>query len=658
MASIEKQSPSPAPQAPAAGFASLFTFKSFRSRLVVFLLCLLLPVLGGIFYYVNQNNEEYTEETINTYLELGANVFDFTRQQQAYTLEAITASLTWDFGFRSAFAANDPATLFDAALNVLERSLGIADMLMIADLDNQVIIDTELQGGEMLTGTWLELVQEADASEEGIAEKIVTIGEDPFQLIALPLYLPRQVAWIIGGFALDDGFVQQVSDTIVSDVSILRLQPGQPSEIVASTLIPTRQPILLEQLQTEADYFDNLQRIDFGDEEYTTLLRSLYQGPLSGGEVLAVIQRSYDENNENVLQFRNLLIQFYSLVIVLSLIAVIYLARSITNPLSHLANAVKRIEAGDYAKQVPVRSRDELGELADSVNSMASGLAEKEKVRDLLGKVVSHQIAEELLSNPVELGGEERTATILFSDIRGFTSYCEDLPPQQVLGELNKVLSCISDIVEAHNGVVDKFQGDAVMALFGAPVSSRDDAANAMAAGLEIIAAVGSAENPLSACVGINTGLVVAGNLGSANRLNYSVIGDAVNLAARLESLTRLYNVANIVSAASKAAAPGFVYRELDEVQVVGKNRSVSIYELVGTADTVTPAKQEELALFASALAAYRQQDWPRAREQFTQLLETCDNAALHRVFLQRIKHYEDNLPGPDWLGVYTFDKK
>lgn len=242
----------------------------------------------------------------------------------------------------------------------------------------------------MLAGTRLELVQEADTSEEGIAEKIVTIGEDPFQLIALPLYLSRQVAWIIGGFALDDSFVQQVSDTIVSDVSILRLQQGQPNEIFASTLIATRQPILLEQLQTEAEYFDNLQRIDFGDEEYTTLLRSLYQDPVFGGEVLAVIQRSCDENNENVLQFRNLLIQFYSLVIVLSLIAVIYLARSITNPLSNLANAVKRIEAGDYAEQVAVRSRDELGELADSVNSMASGLAEKEKVRDLLGKVVSH----------------------------------------------------------------------------------------------------------------------------------------------------------------------------------------------------------------------------------------------------------------------------
>ncbi|MAV53490.1 MAG: hypothetical protein CBE20_04845 [Gammaproteobacteria bacterium TMED260] len=388
------------------------------------------------------------------------------------------------------------------------------------------------------------------------------------------------------------------------------------------------------------------------------MIRELYLDPSADQRILAVIQRSYDENQTNVLAFQKLLIQFYSIALILSVLVVIYLSRSMTNLISSLAEAVKRIGEGNYDESVRTKSRDELGQLADSVNTMASGLQEKERVRDLLGKVVSQEIAEELLSNSVELSGEERTATILFSDIRGFTSYCEDLPPQKVLGELNKVLSCISDIVEAHNGVVDKFQGDAVMALFGAPVSSKNDAANAMAACLEIISAVGSAENPLSACVGINTGLVVAGNLGSANRLNYSVIGDAVNLVARLESLTRLYNVANIVSAASMSAAPGFVYRELDEVQVVSKNRSVSIYELVGAADTVTPVKQEELALFASALAAYRQQDWLRAREQFTQLLETCDNTALHRVFLQRIEHYEDNPPGPDWQGVYTFDKK
>ncbi len=116
----------------------MLAFGSFRSRLSFFLLCLLTPVLGGIFYYVNRNNIEYTEETINSYLELGADVFDFTRAQQAETLQAITNSLTWDFGFRTAFASNDPATLFGASLNVLDRSIGKADMLMIVDLNNSV----------------------------------------------------------------------------------------------------------------------------------------------------------------------------------------------------------------------------------------------------------------------------------------------------------------------------------------------------------------------------------------------------------------------------------------------------------------------------------------------------------------------------------------
>ncbi len=619
---------------------------------------LLLPILGGIFYYVNQNNTEYTEETINSYLELGADVFDFTRTQQAYTLQAITNSLTWDFGFRTAYAANDPATLFDAALNVLDRSLDSADMLMIADLENNVIIDTALQGNEILSGPWLSLVEQADLSDEGRAEMIVTLSEEPFQIIALPLYLPRQVAWIIGGFAMDEDFVNLVKETIVSEVSILRIQDGSPSEIIASTLNSERQQSLLEQLQVGESVTDNLQRIDFDGEEFTTLLRSLFTDAGQQFQIVAAIQRSYDENNENVVQFQNLLAQFYVFVLFVSLIAVLFLARSITNPISSLALAVKRIEAGDYDMQAEVKSRDELGELAESVNSMAAGLAEKEKVRDLLGKVVSHQIAEELLNNPVELGGEERTATILFSDICGFTSYCEGKSPRQVLEELNKVLSRISDIIEHHSGVVDKFQGDAVMALFGAPVAGPDDTANAMRASLEIIAALEEVGGGLSACVGVNTGLVVAGNLGSNNRLNYSVIGDTVNLAARLESLTRYYSVSNIVSEASKNAAPDFFYRELDEVRVAGKKDSVRIFELMGDPGSITADCVREIELFEQALTSYRSQEWAEAKNQFTELSRSCENTALFNVFLNRIAHFEVNPPATDWQGVFTFGKK
>ena len=405
---------------------SVFSFRSFRSRLIVFLLGLLIPVLGSIFYYVNSNNTEYTEETINTYLELGADVFDYTREQQAFTLQAITNSLTWDFGFRTAYAAQDPATLFDAALNVMDRSLDSAEMLLIVDLEGRVIIDTETQGMEILSGSWQQLLFDADESEEGRSEMIIAINGLPFQVIALPLYLPRQVAWIIGGFALDQEFVDTVKETTLSDVSIVKLERGgdssaQDLQVIVSTLATEDQSALAAQIQFDDSTISDLQRIRTPSQDYTSLLRRLYGQKSDPLQVFAVIQRSYDENSENVVQFRSLLIQFYLLVLVVSLLAVLFLARSITTPITKLAAVVKKIEEGDYDRSVTVQSADEIGELADSVNSMARGLAEKEKVRDLLGKVVSHQIAEQLLNNPVELGGEERVATILFSDIRGFT---------------------------------------------------------------------------------------------------------------------------------------------------------------------------------------------------------------------------------------------
>jgi len=637
----------------------LFAFTSFRARLLTFLSALLIPILGVTLFYVNRNNNDYTEETINRFLTLASEVFDFTREQEAETLEVITQSLTWDFGFRSAYASNDPATLFDASLNVLDRSMDNTHMLMVVGLDHEVIIDTALQGYSVLEGALEELLLRAESSPELSAETITSVNDVPYQLIAFPLYLPRQVAWVIGGFALDENFVLRVSETLSdSQVSIVEVDRLSAIEVIASTLEVQQREDLAAQLNVNTQGIAELQRIRYADEEWTTLLTPLFQSDMTGNTVLAVFQRSYDENQVNVIQFRRLLIQFYLLIFALGLIAVILLARSISQPLTRLAAVVRRIEEGDYAKRAEVTSGDELGDLAESVNNMASGLAEKEKVRDLLGKVVSQQIAEELLNNPVELGGEERVVTILFSDIRGFTSYCEGLPPGEVLTALNEVLSTVSNIIESHNGVVDKFQGDAVMALFGAPVTGERDAQNAMAAALEIVQTLEGMDSRLSACVGINTGLVVAGNLGSDNRLNYSVIGDTVNLASRLESLTRLYGTASIVSAASAEAAPGFAYRELDEVIVAGKQKPVKIFELLGEEGALSSDVTLQYDRFATALQAYRDQDWVLARELFIQLQRSCDNSDLCQVFLDRIQFFSVNPPPAEWQGVYAFDKK
>jgi adenylate cyclase len=480
-----------------AAVMAFFSFRSFRTRLLVFLLALLLPVLLGIYIFVNQENNQYTTDTIDSYLELGADVFDFTREEHKNTLLAITSTMTRDWGFRNAFGTGDPYTIIDAADNILLRSLGAADMMLISSMEGEVIIDTKIQGFERLEGEWLALMEAAARSDSGIGDAIINVLGVPYQITVIPLFLPTPVAWIFGGFPLDNEFTDTVKQSIVSDVSIVEYRnasasaasanfTGSEVEVIASTLIAADQVRLTEQLQLTGMTYTDTQRILLKDGEYGTLMRPLYGEPGAPLQIVAVIQKSYNENIENLEAFQRVLLQFYLVVLALSLIAVVLLARSVTRPILDLATRVRRIEGGDYGQSVDVSGKDEISQLAGSVNNMASGLAEKERVRDLLGKVVSHEIAEELLSKEIELGGEERIVTVLFADIKGFTTLCETSAPQAVLTLLNRYLSEITKVIEDNHGVVDKYTGDSVMALFGAPLTRPNDAENAVRAALAI----------------------------------------------------------------------------------------------------------------------------------------------------------------------------
>jgi len=651
-------------------------FQSFRSRLLVFLLALLVPVLSGIFVFVNDENNDYTEETINSYLDLGADVFDFSREEHKNTLLTITSTLTRDWGFRNAFGTGDPYTIIDAIDNLLMRSLGAADMMMITQMDGTVIIDTATQGFETLQGEWRTLMDAAAASSEGIAAAVITVADIPYQMTVIPLYLPTPVAWIFGGFPLDDQFAETVKQSIVSDVSILRISKGVvPREVVASTLSAVDQSMLMNQLQLPAgidsSFGDTTQRIGMSDGDYGTLVRQLVGQPGDELQIMAVIQKSYRENEQNLLELQRRLLQFYLLVIALSLGVVVLLARSVSDPVLKLVQRVKLIEQGDYDQVVQVRGRDEIANLASSVNNMARGLAEKEKVRDLLGKVVSPEIAEELLSKNIELGGEEKIITILFADIKGFTTLCETRQPAEVLTLLNTYLSRITQAIEDHHGVVDKFTGDSVMALFGAPISRTKDADNAMHTALAVQEAMTRLNQinrdlgltGIEAGIGVHTGLVVAGNLGSSKRLNYTVIGDAVNLAARLEGLTRIYHVANIVSESSRDAAPSFIYREIDKVRVKGKNETVRIFELMGAEGDLSEAELADIELFNQAIGLHRQRHWQAALALFEELnLRLCGSAdyaeSIYGVYIARIGQYQGTPPASDWDAVFTFFSK
>jgi adenylate cyclase len=671
---------------------SVFSFRSFRTRLLVFLLALMLPVLLGIYAFVNQENNDYTTDTINSYLELGADVFDFTREEHKNTLLAITSTMTRDWGFRNAFGSGDPYTIIDAADNILLRSMGAADMMLIAAMNGEVIIDTKTQGFQALEGEWLALMEAAAASDDGVGDAVITVLGVPYQITVIPLFLPTPVAWIFGGFPLDEQFAATVKQSIVSDVSIVEYRrPASASvpqvSVIASTLTAADQQLLVSHLQSSGGSDTTTQRVLLGDGEYGTLMRTLYvksanpeqalanttaedmseNSPL---RIMAVIQKSYNENIENLEAFQRVLLQFYLLVIAVSLFAVVLLARSVTRPILDLAQRVQRIEAGDYDQSVAVTGRDEISQLAGSVNTMARGLAEKEKVRDLLGKVVSHEIAEELLSKTIELGGEERIVTVLFVDIKGFTALCENMAPETVLTLLNSYLSEITQVIENNHGVVDKYTGDSVMALFGAPIARDKDAHNAVMASLQIQAALAALNarhrqaglQGMDAGIGVHTGLVVAGNLGSRNRLNYTVIGDSVNLSARLEGLTRKYHVRNIISETTRDSAPGFVYRELDRVRVVGRQEPVGLFEVMGIAGEVPAEVLLEIRRFEQALAAYRARQWDQARDILDELQQNLPESAqatsLYSVYNARIRDLRQQPLAADWDGVHTFDKK
>jgi adenylate cyclase len=271
------------------------------------------------------------------------------------------------------------------------------------------------------------------------------------------------------------------------------------------------------------------------------------------------------------------------------------IARSISQPVRTLAEFTEHVARGDYARRIVLDRADELGRLATAFNRMSEGLAERDRIRDLLDKNVSPEVAAQLLRDGATLGGEEREVTVLFADLCSFTSLSERLPPRELVALLNRFLDRMSAAIEHEGGVIDKYIGDAIMALFGAPVAQSGAADRALRAALAMQAALAELNHELAAegrpalaCgIGINTARVVAGNMGSRRRLNYSVVGDGVNVAARLEALTRNpeYRATILVSEATLRAAQGrYATRTLGPIVVKGRAEPVQAHAVDGFA--------------------------------------------------------------------------
>jgi adenylate cyclase len=293
----------------------------------------------------------------------------------------------------------------------------------------------------------------------------------------------------------------------------------------------------------------------------------------------------------------------------------------------------------------------------------------KRQLTGLFGQYVPSQLVDEMSKNPsatFSLEGDSREMTVLFSDVRGFTSISEGLNPKELSQLMNTFLTPMTYLIHHHRGTIDKYMGDAIMAFWGAPLADPQHARNALLAALDMIKKLDELQPifkskgwpEIHIGVGLNTGVMNVGNMGSEFRMAYTVLGDAVNLGSRLEGLTKQYGVSIIVSETVKMEVSDHVFRELDRVKVKGKDKPVAIFEPLGELSVQDSATRQELEQYHQALQLYRQQYWDEAETMLQNLRIKTPTRLIYKIYLERISYFRDHPPGSNWDGVTTFTTK
>jgi adenylate cyclase len=291
----------------------------------------------------------------------------------------------------------------------------------------------------------------------------------------------------------------------------------------------------------------------------------------------------------------------------------------------------------------------------------------KRRLSKIFGQYVPPEIVQDLDANEadVSLEGESREMSVLFSDVRGFTTLSEGLSPRELTQLMNEMLTPLTGVIQSWRGTIDKYMGDAIMAFWGAPLADAAHARNAVLAALDMVdraaqmraafAAKGWPEIHIG--VGVSTGPMNVGNMGSRFRMAYTVLGDAVNLGARLEGLTKQYGVSILVSAATAQLVPDVVFREVDRVRVKGKNEPVAIFEPLGLAKDLSSEQIRRVEDLSQALSAYRARDFAGALHTIAEL-EANTPEKLLAVYRSRIEHFMAHPPDASWDGVFAHETK
>jgi class 3 adenylate cyclase len=362
------------------------------------------------------------------------------------------------------------------------------------------------------------------------------------------------------------------------------------------------------------------------------------------------------------------------LAAILGLVFAALVSTGVTRPVRRLLEGAKAVESGNLDGTLVATSRDEIGLLTAAFNQMVEQLRLKERLRETFGKYVDPRVVEGLIAGPaLAAEGQRRVMTVLFCDVKGFTSTSEGMTPQGLVKVMNRYFSTMSAPIRRHQGVIDKYIGDAIMAYWGPPFA--DDAEQAPLASLAALEmlqlvpqlraelpellGVRTLPNTFDIRIGIATGEVLVGSIGSELMMSYTVMGDTVNLASRLEGANKEYGGRILVSEATVSGATGVVEaREIDRVVTLGQTQPQAVFEIMGRRGELTAAQLELRERFSDGLAAYRARRWREARSTFEAALLAVPGDGPSATFIKRIERLTAAPPSDDWDGSWHLERK
>lgn len=572
---------------------NLRTGRSLRTAIFVafstLILAVLLATLGLTQWVVGREAVRGLSRDLRT----TGQVFASQLEERAVRLQTNSTLLASDFALKRVFATHfdpdryDAETLASAGLSYRQR-LGVQLVWMTDEAGT--LLAASPAGKPPLGQSLAAFAPLGEAIESQAAvTSIVEVDGKLYQMVAVPVLGPDVIGFLMLGQVIDDSVASRLKKDTHSDIAFLTA-----SHVFASSWPTSEQhervrsaASQLAALSGRSDAVDPVP-LQAGAERFLSLAVPV-EAHLSQ-PLYALIQGSYDAALAplHALQWR--IAAIGTLGLAGALLTGMLLARNITRPVRALVQAMHEVLRGNLRHRAQVERQDELGFLANSFNEMVGGLQEREQIKDTFGRFVSRDVAAAVLSGRVPMAGERLEVSILFQDIRGFSALAEQLDPAALLQVLNQFFTAVVTAVEAEGGVVKQFTGDGVMALFGAPQASADHVERAARAALGIVEHVArlnvllqsGGTPPLQIGIGVHTGEVIAGLIGPDARVEYGVVGEPVNLASRIEALTKDLQVTILVSREIAARlGPRFVLGRTAVLPVKGRTDPIEVVELL-----------------------------------------------------------------------------